>query len=550
MTDDFTAAPFLLDPAACGWVEARLAAMSRREKLGQLINLLILDPDETALQAVRDHKPGSVTILNPGQAEEARARIAALNAALPAPLLVSADLEGSFSAPPGTTVMPSPLGMAATDDAQAVGLAVGIMAREARAFGINWSFTPQVDVNAAFRSAITATRGFGSDPERVERLGLAMAGALQAEGVAACAKHWPGEGHDDRDQHLVTTVNPLTMAEWEAEFGRIYRALIGAGVMTVMSAHIALPVYMKDAPGAAPGDRLRPASVNRWLNEDLLRGKLGFRGLIVSDATPMAGLTSWSHRRDHVVEVVASGCDVILFTPDIAQDIEWLDEALTDGRLTMARVDQALSRQLALKAALGLHRGASPLPAVDPVANEAFARDFRARVPTLVHDHRETLPLSPDRHRRVLLVSRGVVIPFAPAPLPLALPDLLRREGFEVTEHHWGTPVDPSGHDLLLYVMAEETLLTRGVIHVDWLAMTGSFIHAMERPWHDVPVVMISLGYPYHLYDAPSMPCYVNAYSATPAMQETLVGALLGRTPLAGRAPIDAYCGIDMPTRN
>ncbi len=155
--------------------------------------------------------------------------------------------------------------------------------------------------------------------------------------MAATAKHWPGEGYDDRDQHLLTTINPLEMAAWEASFGRLYRAAIGAGVMSVMSAHIALPAYLR-GKGVAEGVELyRPASVSRHLNEDLLRGDLGFRGLIVSDATPMAGLGSWSKRAEHLPELVSAGCDVILFSDDPDRDLGYLKAALADGRLSMRR---------------------------------------------------------------------------------------------------------------------------------------------------------------------------------------------------------------------
>lgn len=543
MADDFRSAPFHLDTDAIAWIETRLAAMTPRQKLGHLINHLMRDGSEKSIAEVLEYQPGSITRHTLGDKAEATQVLARLNAALPVPLLVSADLEGSFMAPPGTSVMPNPLGMAAVDDETATRQAVTIMATQAAAYGINWSFTPQIDINAAFRSAITATRGFGDDPDRIRRHGIAMVQALQAAGTAACVKHWPGEGYDDRDQHLVTTINPLDMTRWEETFGALYRGMIDAGVMTVMSAHIAFPAFIDTIP-AASTDRLQPASINRWLNEDLLRSQLGFRGLIVSDASGMAGLSTVSHRRDHVAEIVASGCDIILFSNDLGADIGWLEEALAEGRLTWARVDQAVRRQLALKAALGLHRDRAETPARDRAAEDAFAHGFRARVPTLVHDAAGTLPLDRKRHHRVLLVSKGITIPFLPQPLPLSMPDLLRAEGFEVTEHVWGTPVDPAGHDLLLYVMADETLLTRSSIFVDWREMTGSFHAAMDRPWHDVPVMMVSLGYPYHLYDAPSMPCYVNAYSATPEMQATVVDALVGRAPFAGHSPVDPYCGL------
>ena len=154
------------------------------------------------------------------------------------------------------------------------------MAEEARAIGINWSFTPVIDINATFRSAIVATRRYGADVEVIERQTLTQIAEFQAAGVAATVKQWPGEGFDDRDLHLVTTINPLTMAAWEANFGRDYRAAIGAGVMSVMSvmsAHIALPAYVLAATTDAGGEAYRPASVSRALNIDLLRGELGFK---------------------------------------------------------------------------------------------------------------------------------------------------------------------------------------------------------------------------------------------------------------------------------
>ena len=114
-------------------------------------------------------------------------------------------------------------------------------------------------------------------------------------GVASAIKHWPGEGFDDRDQHLVTTINPLSMEEWEASFGRLYRGAIAAGALSVMSAHIALPAFVRALDPDAGLEAFRPASISRLLNEELLRKRLGFNGLIVSDATPMAGLGAWAN---------------------------------------------------------------------------------------------------------------------------------------------------------------------------------------------------------------------------------------------------------------
>ena len=171
------------------------------------------------------------------------------NAAIP--LLVSAGLEGSRMSMSGGTPVLNPLGLASIDDVQTTRDISRIMAEEALALGVNRSFTPVLDIAAAFRSAIVATRSFGRDVDMIKRHALAQIAVFQAHGRAATAKHWPGEGFDDRDRHLVTTVNPLGMDAWEADFGTLYRAAIDAGVLSVMSAHIALPAYIRQQDSAA-----------------------------------------------------------------------------------------------------------------------------------------------------------------------------------------------------------------------------------------------------------------------------------------------------------
>jgi beta-N-acetylhexosaminidase len=539
------APPFNLDDDAVAWVARTLAALTPDERIGQLFTLRShgFDPAEAAM--LRDFAPGGITRFFGTDAAAEVAELDALRMAARVPYLVSADLEGSRMSLPFGVEVPNPLALAAVDDVQASRGIAALMAREAQAVGINWSFTPVLDINHAFRSAIVATRGFGSDVDRIARHALAQIEGFQAHGVAATAKHWPGEGYDDRDQHLVTTINPLTMAEWEATFGRLYRAAIGAGVMAVMSAHIALPAFAAQH-GAAGLDLYRPASVSPILNETLLRGHLGFNGLIVSDATPMAGLTGWAPRDVHLPEIIANGCDMILFSVDPWRDRAIIAAAVADGRISRDRHDAALARILGLKAALGLHRGVRPadLSGLGLADDRARADAVTARAPTLVKDTQGTLPLSPDRHRRVLVLTTGIVSP-AQGAFPFVLPDLMRAEGFDVTVHDPATGwPDPRAHDLVLYLMGEETLLTRGRIHLDWAAITGHFIPAMDRSWFDVPNVLVSFGWPYYLYDAPRMPCVVNAYATMDGMQRAVLDCLTGRAPFLGQSPVDPFCGL------
>ncbi|MEQ1902297.1 MAG: glycoside hydrolase family 3 N-terminal domain-containing protein [Devosia sp.] len=538
--EKFAGAPFHLDATGLAWVRASFERLAPDDKVRQLFCPRMRGNDPAEIQRLAGFRPGSMIRMAGLDRAEELALIARFNDLAPVPLLVSADLEGSRMSLPGATVVPNPLALAAIDDV-AVTEAIGaIMAEEALASGINWTLTPVLDINAAFRSAIVATRGFGSDVETIERHALAQMRVFQAHGVAATVKHWPGEGYDDRDQHLVTTVNPLSMAEWEASFGRLYRAAIKAGAMSVMSAHIALPAFAREM-GAEGVELFRPASISRHLTQVLLRERLGFEGLIVSDATGMAGLNSWSSRRDYLPEVVAAGSDIILDPADVEADRQIIEEALADGRLSWARVNDAVMRQLAMKAAIGLHKADRLVPAPDMEANRLVAAAATKRAPTLVKDVQGLLPLDPKVHKRVLVLSGGVVMPFIPEPLPFALPDMLRARGFDVTVFEPGGYIEPGQYDLMIYLFGEESLLTRNHIFLDWLKLGGHLGNAMARYWSDVPTLMISFGHPYYLYDAPRVPTYINAYMTTETMQEAVVEALLGNVPWNQHSPVDPY---------
>lgn len=536
--------PFNLGPKAIDWVTSTFDQLTADDKLRQLFTLMIGGEDEAVFDPVRAFRPGGITRVRAMGIEAEGAAISKLQQDMSVPLLVSADLEGSRMSQPGGPQWPNPLALAAIDDEAVTETVSRYMAQEARARGINWSFTPVLDVNAAFRSAIVATRGFGSDVDLIERHAIRQMKTFQDEGVASAVKHWPGEGFDDRDQHLVTTINPLDMETWRSIFGRLYAQAIANGCLSVMSAHIALPSFAGEQ-GETGLELYRPASLSRHLNETLLRQELGFEGLIVSDATGMAGLGSWSDRATHLPEVIASGCDVILFSDNPELDLSYLKAALADGRLSMGRVDEAVLRQLALKAAVGLHEKQSSANAgFDVEQAQSYAQDVALLAPTLVKNVGGHLPLDPQKHKRVLVFSSGVNLPFLPEPLPFSVPDRLNAEGFEVTVWEPECGYDPKSFDLILYLFGDETLLCRGRIFLDWTALTGHFGQAMRRYWHDVPTVMVSFGYPYMLYDAPRVPSYVNAYSTSETAQQAVVELLLGRSDWHGKNPVDPFCGL------
>jgi beta-N-acetylhexosaminidase len=548
-TDLLRRAPFHLDDAGITWVETTLAGLSPDARAGQLFVHSSMGKDPGELARLAALQPAGITRFYTSDLDYEIDFIDSLRASAPLPLLISADLEGSRMSLPFGTEVPNPLALAAINDTDASRDIARIMAQEARAMGINWSFTPVLDINAAFRSPIVATRGFGANPDIIQAHALAQIEVFQSNGVAATVKHWPGEGHDDRDQHLVTTINPLTLPEWDASHGALYRAAIDAGVLSVMSAHIAFPAFVRELQPDAGIEAYRPASVSRILNDDLLRGRLGFNGLIVSDATPMAGFGSWGPRTQMLPEVIENGCDLILFSPDPAADLALIKTAIADGRISPARLQAALIRILGLKAALGLHKtaftpAASQRAQLGRPANRTAAQAISNRAPTLVKDVQNLLPLSPAKTKRLLIVSGGIISPIHPEPTPFDLPDLLRAEGFDVTVFAPGGDIDPGLHDAMIYLFGEETLLTRGRIFLDWAKVAGNFHAAMSRHWHDIPTAIISFGYPYYLYDAPRVPTYINAYATMPSMQRAVLDCLLGRTAWNSHLPHDPFCGL------
>jgi beta-N-acetylhexosaminidase len=210
-------------------------------------------------------------------------------------------------------------------------------------------------------------------------------------------------------------------------------------------------------------------------------------------------------------------------------------------------------RMLALKAKLGLFEKTDVLPeaasakaALATPDNVARSKQWIGRSPTLVKDVDGLFPLDPERHRRILFVDGGINHPLIPRPMKFILPDLLEKEGFEITVDRPDIVPDPDNFDLVLYALGDESLLVRSRIFVDWHKMGGGgLFKAMYRPWTTIPSAMVSFGHPYYLYDAPRIPAYINAYSTMESVQEAVVDCMLGRKPFNETSPVDPFCGLE-----
>src|SRR6476619_35154 len=227
-----------------------------------------------------------------------------------------------------------------------------------------------------------------------------------------CAmKHFPGDGIDERDQHVVTSYNTLPADEWDQTYGRVYREMIDYGVQSVMVGHIGAPELSRKYRPRIADSEIRPATLSPELLQYLLRGELGFNGLILTDASQMIGLTQAMKRSELVPATIAAGCDMFLFFRNPAEDFGYMLDGYKSGVITEARLHDALRRILALKASLGLHlksRGALVPPAealakIGSEAHLAIAAEIADKTVTLVKDTAQNLPITPQTHKRIRL---------------------------------------------------------------------------------------------------------------------------------------------------
>jgi len=493
---DFTSMqqkPFNLSAADIDWVQSTLASLSLEDKVGQLFcGISRLMTEEEYLDTLKICKPGGI-MYRPGSLEEAVRFSGVLHQHSQVPMLVAANLErGGNGIVFEGTQLGSPLEVAATGDVEMARKLGEICGREGAAVGANWAFAPIIDIDYNFRNPITNIRTFGSNPERVRDMGVAYVQAVQAHGVAASIKHFPGDGCDERDQHLVTSINNKTVAEWDATFGEAYRASIEAGALTVMVGHIMQPAYSKKLrPGIADADIL-PASLAPELMGDLLRGQLGFNGLVVTDATTMAGFTIPMPRSQAVPASIAAGADMFLFTRNLEEDYGFMLEGVKNGTISAERLDEAVMRILGLKAALKLHekKSAPDLAAaraiVGQAEHQAWSRECADQAITLIKEQAGVLPLTPDRYKKILYcpieAAAGVAYSVRVGACDI-IKDKLITEGFEVDtfvpknmfEGQTEKTSDTVGvYDAIVYVANLATKSNQTTVRIEWAQPMGA----------------------------------------------------------------------------
>ncbi|MDY2913905.1 MAG: glycoside hydrolase family 3 N-terminal domain-containing protein [Candidatus Enteromonas sp.] len=546
--------PFSLSPESIKRVEETLSRFSLEEKIRSLFILLSNGSDEGAIREISDFGPSGIRY-NPMGGEALHSFLSSLQSKAKIPYLVAANAEeGGNGAFLGGTYVASPAKLGSTGDPSLAYEAGKLVGKEAKSVGVNTVFAPVSDILYEFRNPVIPTRCYGSDPRRVAEFATSYLKGILEEGVIPCPKHFPGDGVDERDQHLSPSCNTFSKKRWDDSYGRVYSSLIQNGAPMVMVGHIALPSYQTE------NEPILPATLSADLLQGLLRGRLGFNGVIVSDATHMVGLTSFGKRRSLLPRMLNAGIDLILFANDIEEDVAFLREAVLAGELPISRIEEALLRVLGLKEAFGL-LGSPQLPAsFIPPAPSPLPGICASKGIVLVKEEPGVLPLSPKKAKRVLLVEESTENPFAflypPRPsLAQRFAALLQKEGFEVeifasvmdqalkapqeearkmigNIYNQKTPIShlTSRFDLVIHLAQIDTHNTTS--RISWKMSKGT----ADIPWYveEIPTILVSFKNPFHLFDAPQIKTYVNCFDANPITFRALLDKLMGREPFFG----------------
>lgn len=540
---DVRKAPFLLNEEETAWVEFTRASLSREEKAGQLLCVMGGDYAPDVLkEMVASGMVGGILFRPVMTCERLKTNYAALDEATKLPLLKAANLEeGGSGGMSDGTLFGWPMLTAATDEPEMAYRFGKVCGVEGSSAGINWTFSPVCDLDINYLNPITNVRTFGSNIERVKAMTESYVNAVQSCGVAACAKHYPGDGVDYRDQHLHPTYNTFSAQQWYDSYGVVYENLISNGVMSVMAGHIAQPYVALDTnPGLSFEEAMMPATLSKTLLTDVLRGKYGFNGVITSDATIMGGYCMAMERRRAIPASIMAGCDMLVFNTDFREDYGYILEALEDGRLSEERLDEAVTRILALKARYCRKAENEAVPAA------AWHREVADKAITLIKNKQpDKLPITPARYPHIRLITLGKD-EISDGSVREITREILEHNGFKVeiyepfSDDLHGVSELPADR-LTLYMANYEQASNQTAVRINWCPK-----HALNIPRfvNEEVSVFVSLANPYNLQDVPMVRTYVNAYTATRTTIRLTVEKLMGKSEFKGVSPVDAFCGL------
>ena len=597
-------APVHLDRNGEKWAQKTLKKMSLEEKVGQLFMVRIAMPQFVNvknpdylhwLDQISRYHLGSVLLTVPtdgaylfrSEPYEAAMLINQLQRTVKVPLLVAADYERGVSMRlNGTTVFPHSMAFGAAGKMEFAEGFGRIVAQESRAIGVEWNLMPIADVNSNPVNPVINTRSFGEDPAQVGALVSAYIRGARTSGLLTAAKHFPGHGDTATDSHLGVAAVNRTREQIQQIDLPPFRAAIDAGTDAVMVAHITAPAI---EPAAG-----KVATNSQAIITGILKQQLGFKGLVVTDAMDMAGLTGVypeagsAAARHAAIDTINAGNDMLLLVSDLDGAYNGLLDAVRKGGISEKRIDESVLKVLRAKASAGLnHATQVDINALSTIVsspeNLAFAQQVADASVTLVRDNGRMLPLRP-RGSSASNPAYGAVQKEGSKLVCVIFTDDLRSDSGRQLQRELRARVpdarviyvDPriasaSAPEIQGAVNSAENVLAaiyltpapgravrrEGATAVNSISMpedTAVLLQAILKAKPDKTVV-VSFGSPYLATDFPAVANYVCAYSNAFTSEIAAIKALFGEIPFRGRLPVSIPgvaqrgAGRDQPTQ-
>lgn len=554
---DLTKLPYNLSESDIEWVEDTINKMTDEEKIGQLFFHFFDNFDKKYIKEIIDkyHIGGLRYLTDKGSVLQNFINYAQTESDIPLFVAANCDAGGNGAVSEGTYIA-SGAQVEATDDedvAYNVGYVSGV---EAKSIGVNWNFGPNADILFNWRNTIVNTRSYGDNVENIIKYNRAFIKGQRVSDVMECLKHFPGDGVDERDQHLLMSVNDLEVEDWDKSFGRVYQTAIDEGLQTIMLGHIALPKYQKALNPSLEDKDILPATLSYDVATELLKNKMNFNGLIVTDASHMIGLAATMQRKDYVPLTIAAGCDMFLFFNDLEEDFKYMMDGYKNGIITEERLQDALKRILGFKAKLQLHNKSkeelmtkeSELKNIGSDEFKKLQEEAADSAITLVKNVKDELPITPESHPRIKLYllygEEGGAFGFDKASKKIIIEEL-ERVGFEVDLH---TRIErPKGkieeykenYDASFVFADVQGYASENNIRIRWGASTSN-----EIPWyvHETPTVFVSLNFTTHLTDVPMVKTYINAYKNTRTAIRQSIEKIMGQSEFKGKYNENVFC--------
>lgn len=537
-------------------VEARLRGMSLEDKVGQVFMFGFPGKDpENARPLIEDLRAGGIIYFarNTGPVGEVAALSAtlqeiALRSGPGIPLFISADQEGGIVCrlTEGFPVMPGHMALAAAGGPGLVEKVAEAIGTGLRAAGINMNLAPVLDVNDNPDNPVIGIRSFGSSPERVAELGAAYARGLRESGVIPVGKHFPGHGNTSVDSHLNLPVLPHSWDRLERVELFPFRRVISGGLECIMSAHVLFEALDPD----------RPATLSPKVLVGLLREKIGFSGLIMTDCLEMDAISEYySGTVRGAVEAFKAGADVLLISHTFEMQKEAymaLCSAVRSGEVPQSRLDESVSRILKLKYLFSIP---NPLePEAFPLNNWDEYRNLSGQAHrdsiTVVKDERGVVPLKPGA--RILLVTPDgaqrlqMEDPARPGTTPgTPLGNALRSKGFVVRERTHSTCEIPGAVDEHYMIVVTEGA-TRNPAQAAFVGRVRGLSLQSPAPGtvsgsrgQAISVILVAAREPYDISLFPEVGTYICTYGSRPESMEALSQILAGECVARGKLPVE-----------